>query len=139
MEPECGALVEPMAVGFSAIRRANIKKTTPVFIMGAGPVGLSVALWCQFLVLENVVISDRLEERCNAALNFGATAVANQGGGHISEQIFDLLGGPPILLFDCLRLQGTLQMAIDNEAPNSRIIVIGLCMQLNHYFPAKAL
>ena len=30
-------------------------------------------------------------------------------------------------------------MAIDYEAPNSRIIVIGLCMQLNHYFPAKAL
>ena len=139
VEPEYGALVEPMAVGFSAIQRANIKKTDPVFIMGAGPVGLSVALWCQFLGLENVLISDLSEERCNAALNFGATAVAKQGGGNISEQILDLLGGPPTVLFDCVGLPGTLQMAIDYAAPNSRIIVVGLCMQSDHYFPAKAL
>ena len=85
------------------------------------------------------MICDPSEECCKAALNFGAPAVANQGGGHISEHILALLGGSPILPFDCLWLQGTLQMAIDNEAPNSRIIVIGLCMQLNHYFPAKAL
>ncbi len=58
MEPECGALVEPMAVGFSAIQRANIKKTNPVFIMGAGPVKLSVALWSLFLILENGLIGD---------------------------------------------------------------------------------
>ena len=72
---EEGALVEPMAVGFNAVQRADIKAKEPVFIMGAGPVGLSVALWCRFFGVEHILISDLSKERGAAAVNFGATAV----------------------------------------------------------------
>jgi len=136
---EQGALVEPMAVGFNAVQRANVKAKVPVLIMGAGPVGLSVALWCRFFGVEHILISDLSSERAAASVNFGATAVIDAGNGDVSEQLLDHLGVAPGIVFDCVGLPGTLQMAIDYAAPSARIIVVGLCMQSDNYFPAKAL
>ena len=93
----------------------------------------------RFLGLENVLISDFSKERYNAGLNFGATAVVNQGGEHISEQILDLLSGSPTLLFGCIGLPGTLQMATDYAGPSALLVVVGFCIQSVHYFPTKAL
>ena len=136
---EEGALVEPMAVGLNAVQRANIQAAEPVFIMGAGPVGLSVALWCRFFGAQHILICDLSEERSAAALNFGATASVDVGRGDVFEQILDQVGAPPGVVFGCVGLPGTLQMAIDYAAPYARIIIVGLCMQSDHYFPAKAL
>jgi Threonine dehydrogenase and related Zn-dependent dehydrogenases len=92
---EQGALVEPMAVGFNAVQRANIKTKKPVFIMGAGPVGLSVALWCRFFGVEHVLISDLSGERAAASANFGATAVIDPANGDVSDQLLDHISVPP--------------------------------------------
>ena len=43
------------------------------------------------------------------------------------------------MIFDCVGLPGTLQIAIDCAAPAAKIIVVGLCMQSDRFFPAKAL
>ena len=61
------------------------------------------------------------------------------GNDDVSEQLLDQLGVAPGIVFDCVGLPGTLQMAIDYAAPSARIIVVGLCMQSDNYFPAKAL
>ena len=45
-----GALVEPLAVGLNAVKRAGLQAGDAVLIIGAGPVLLSVALWCRFSV-----------------------------------------------------------------------------------------
>ena len=136
---EEGALVEPLAVGFNAVQRGHIEAEDTVFIMGAGPVGLSVALWCRFFGVQNIFVSDLSEERATAALNFGATTAVNISHGDIYEQILDQVGHPPRVIFDCVGLPGTLQIAIDCAASDAKIIVVGLCMHLDHFFPAKAL
>jgi len=136
---EEGALVEPLAVGFNAVQRGNIEAEDTVFIMGAGPVGLSVALWCRYFGVQNIFVSDLSEERATAALSFGATTAVNISNGDIYEQILDQVGHPPRVIFDCVGLPGTLQIAIDCAAPAAKIIVVGLCMQSDRFFPAKAL
>ena len=136
---EEGALVEPLAVGFNAVQRGNIEAGDTVFIMGAGPVGLSVALWCRFVGAQHIFVSDLSEERTTAALNFGATTAVNVSHGDVCEQILDQVGHLPRVVFDCVGLPGTLQIAIDCAAPYAKIIVVGLCMQSDHFFPAKAL
>ncbi len=134
-----GALVEPLAVGLNAVRRADVKEKDAVFIMGAGPVGLSVALWCSYLGVGHILISDFSVERSAAGLKFGATTAIDAGRDDVNEQILDHVGCPPKVIFDCVGLPGTLQIAIDYAAPDARIIVVGLCMQLDNFFPAKAL
>ncbi|MBM10075.1 MAG: alcohol dehydrogenase [Magnetovibrio sp.] len=134
-----GALVEPLAVGLNAVRRANVKEEDTVFVMGAGPVGLCVALWCGYFGARHILISDFSGERRAAALKFGVTTTIDAGRNDVNEQILDHLGYLPKVIFDCVGLPGTLQTAIDYAAPDARIIVVGLCMQSDIFFPAKAL
>ncbi len=68
-----GALVEPLAVGLAAAERARFNPGASVLVMGAGPVGLSVAMWCRFLGARHVVVSDLVSARAEWAADFGAT------------------------------------------------------------------
>ena len=58
-----GALIEPLAVGYNAVKRAKIGAEEPVLIIGVGPVGLAVTMWCQFFGIQHVFVSDLLEKR----------------------------------------------------------------------------
>ncbi len=42
LAPELAARTEPMAVGWHAVRRGEVKKGTVAFVIGCGPIGLAV-------------------------------------------------------------------------------------------------
>ncbi len=44
-----GALVEPLAVGLHSVKMAGEIREKSVLIIGAGPIGLTCALWARFL------------------------------------------------------------------------------------------
>ncbi len=134
-----GALVEPLAVGLNAVRRAQLRPGDRVLIVGAGPVGLSVALWCRFFGAQHIVVSDLMAARAERSLDLGATAALEAGAGKVREQAAEAAGGPPRVVFDCVGLPGSLQLAIDYAPFDARIVVVGLCMAGDQLFPTKAL
>ena len=138
MELSHGALVEPLAVGLAAVERARLDAHDAVLIIGAGPVGLSIALWCRFAGARHVVVSDLVAERAERAVQFGATAWIDASAGRVDEQLADLTGGAPPVVFECVGVPGTLQAAIDAVAADGCVIVAGLCMGADSLFPAKA-
>jgi len=69
-----GALVEPLAVGLNAVAKARLEPGDSVLIVGAGPVGVAVALWCRFFGARHIVVSDLIGRRAERAVEFGATA-----------------------------------------------------------------
>ena len=134
-----GALIEPLAVGFSAVRRAEISGDETILIIGSGPVGLSITMWCQFYGVKHILISDLVESRARAALNLGADSMIIPKQGNEIEEIYDCVGELPSVIFDCVGALGSMQMAIDYILPGGKVIVVGLCMEKDYYFPAKAL
>ncbi len=134
-----GALVEPLAVGLNAVRRAQLRPGDRVMIVGAGPVGLSVALWCRFYGAQHIVVSDLVAARAERALSLGATAAVDASRGNVPEQVADAAGGTSRVVFDCVGVPGSLQLAIDYAPHDARIVVVGLCMAGDHWFPTKAL
>jgi (R,R)-butanediol dehydrogenase/meso-butanediol dehydrogenase/diacetyl reductase len=54
---QSAALIEPLAVGLHAVRVAQLKAGERVLIIGGGPVGLAVSLWCQFFGAQDVLVS----------------------------------------------------------------------------------
>ena len=134
-----GALVEPLAVGLNAVRRAQLRPGDRVLIVGAGPVGLSVALWCRFFGAQHIVVSDLVPARGERSLTLGATAAVDASEGNVREQVADAAGGQPRVVFDCVGMPGSLQLAIDYAPHDARIVVVGLCMAGDHLFPTKAL
>lgn len=133
-----GALVEPLAVGLAAVERAELNAGSSVLIMGAGPVGLSVALWCRHLGARHVIVSDLVGSRASRAADFGATEFIDAGKHEVEQQLQAIAGSAPDVVFDCVGVPGTMQQAIQTVADDGCVVVAGLCMGADTLMPAVA-
>jgi (R,R)-butanediol dehydrogenase/meso-butanediol dehydrogenase/diacetyl reductase len=133
-----GALVEPLAVGLAAAERASFAPGASVLVMGAGPVGLAVAMWCRFLGAGHVVVSDTVGARAERSADFGATDIIDITADVVASRMHEIAGGPPDVVFDCVGLGGTMQQAIEHVANDGCVVVAGLCMGADSLLPAVA-
>ena len=134
-----GALVEPLAVGLNAVNKARLQSGDTVLIVGAGPVGLSVALWCRFFGARHIIVSDLVAARAERATDFGATAAIDASKEDVVGRTAQISGGPPQVVFDCVGVPGSLQLTIDYAPFDARVVVVGLCMTPDTFSPAKAI
>ena len=75
--PDVAALTEPMAVGWHAVRRGEVKKSTVAVVIGCGPVGLAVICLLKAQGVRNVVASDFSPGRRALAAGCGADVVVD--------------------------------------------------------------
>ncbi len=134
-----GALVEPLAVGLHAVKKANMKPGSDVLILGAGPIGLAVTLWARFLGARNIVVSERAPDRIKMAEKFGATAVVN-ADGDVKQEVKKACGGRrPTIIFECVGVPGMIQQCVGLSGTFGKIVVVGLCDQPDTFVPVGAL
>jgi threonine dehydrogenase-like Zn-dependent dehydrogenase len=79
LSPELGVLTEPMAVGWHAVRRAEIKKGDVAIVIGCGPVGLAIIGMLKARGVGTVVASDFSRGRRPLARACGADIVVDPG------------------------------------------------------------
>ena len=77
LAPDLAALTEPMAVGWHAVRRSEIKKGDVAIVIGCGPVGLTVIAMLKAKGVRTVVASDLSPGRRALASACGADAVVD--------------------------------------------------------------
>jgi len=130
--------MEPLAVGLHAVKRARLQPGDSVLIVGGGPVGLSVALWCKFFGARHIVVSDLIGTRAEGAGKFGATAAIDASKEEVSERFVQLTGGDPTVVFDAVGVPGSMQTAIGYAPIDGRVVVVGLCMVADNFKPAEA-
>ena len=133
-----GALVEPLAVGLHAVRAANLRAGESVLVVGAGPVGLAVALWCRFFGAHHVVVSDLVARRAEIAARFGASHAIDAGREDVIGSFKRAVGARPDVVFDCVGVPGTQQLCVNYAPADGRIVVVGVCMQPDRVIPVKA-
>ena len=80
---EEGALMEPLAVGVHACRRAGVCIGKRVLICGAGPIGLVNLLTAKAMGASEVVITDIADNRLEVAKSMGADYVYKVGARHL--------------------------------------------------------
>jgi 2-desacetyl-2-hydroxyethyl bacteriochlorophyllide A dehydrogenase len=136
---EAGAMVEPLAVGLHAVEAARLQPGDAVLIVGAGPVGLSVALWCRQFGARHVIVSDLSPDRLALAARCGATDGIDARSENDVERFKRVSGGRPDVVFDCVGVPGSQQLAMDYAPTNGRIVVAGVCMQPDRIVPVKAI
>jgi (R,R)-butanediol dehydrogenase/meso-butanediol dehydrogenase/diacetyl reductase len=131
-----GAMVEPLAVGLHAVEKAGLAPGARVLIVGAGPIGLTVALWSRFFGARAVVISEKAEGRRELAAKFGATDALDPTREEVGPEFAKRAGGPPDVVFECVGVPGLIQECM-NVAPNrGRIVVVGVCVSPDTFMPA---
>ncbi len=108
-------------------------------IVGAGPIGLAVALWCRFFGARHVVISDLLAGRLDKAGAMGATDGIDASSENVVGRYKHIAGNRPDVVFDCVGVPGSQQLAMDYAPMNGRMVVAGVCMRPDSIMPVKAI
>ena len=75
--PSVGVLTEPMAIGWHAVRRSEIKKRDVAIVIGCGPVGLAVICMLKAQGVRTIVASDFSRGRRELATACGADVVVD--------------------------------------------------------------
>ena len=139
LDLQSAALVEPLAVGIHAVRIADVKAGSRVMVIGAGPIGLTVALWCRFFGAREVVVSEVTKTRADLAKKMGATAVIHpeldRGAEGLLQQFAAVAGGAPDVIFECVGAPGLLQQCIEMAPHRGKIIPVGVCEKPDAIMP----
>ncbi len=101
---EQAAMVEFLAIGAHAVRRAEVGSGDRVLVVGAGPIGVGTALFARIAGAERIVLADTRAQRLDYAatqFGFGETVVvdaqltdtlAAKTDGEMFDQVFDATG-----------------------------------------------
>jgi threonine dehydrogenase-like Zn-dependent dehydrogenase len=123
------ALVEPLATGLMLVREADLGIGETVVVLGAGPIGLTTALWARFLGARRVVVSEFVAHRLALAERMGATDVVDAGAvDSVKEEVHRLLGAPPDNVIECVGRPGVFNQAVDLVRHGGTVVAGGVCM-----------
>ena len=132
-----GALVEPLAVGLHSVKMAGSIAGKTVLIIGAGPIGLTCAIWCRFFGAARIVISEMSEARLKMAETFGFTDFVDPKDD-VGAQFSNLTGAAPMVQFECVGAVGLMQECIQRAPKRGLIMGIGVCDHPDTIVPLMA-
>ena len=134
---DAAALTEPMAVGLHAVRKAGLNGHEAVLVLGCGPVGLAVITALKAVGIEPIVAADFSGGRRGFAELQGADLA-------VDPKIADPFDHPDlkqpenVVIFECVGVPGMLDNVYLGAPQNARIVVVGVCLQMDHARPLIA-
>lgn len=137
LDDAIGALVEPLAVGLHSVKMAGDIAEKNILIIGAGPIGLSCAVWCLFFGARRVVMSEMSPTRIEMAKKLGLTDFVDPSGD-VGAQFQDLTGGDADIQFECVGAPGLIQECINRAPKFGTIMGIGVCDNPDTIMPLVA-
>lgn len=125
MPEEHGALVEPLAVGYHAVRQGLCSPDDDVLVLGGGPIGQACVLAARRCGAERIVVSEPSAKRAALVRTLGAQTIDTRSQA-LPEDSKRLLGGPATLVLDAVGSSGTLTDALTASARSARIVLVGM-------------
>ncbi|EIJ40753.1 theronine dehydrogenase-like Zn-dependent dehydrogenase [Galbibacter orientalis DSM 19592] len=120
------AIIEPLAIGAHALRRASIKANDTIVVVGCGPIGIGIIKLAQIKGAKVIAIDtneNRLQyakdtigaEYAINALNNPADKIAEITNGDMADAVFDATG-----------FKGALEAGVDYMAHGGSYVLVGL-------------
>lgn len=151
LSAEHAALTEPLAVGEHAVAKSGVEADHVPMVIGCGPVGLAVIAALKIRGVGPIVACDFSPERRAAAERMGADHVIDPQSvsphacwadlgvpASAAESVMAAARGGSArrpLIFECVGMPGMLQ-SLGLAAPTgSRIVVAGVCMEVDRIEP----
>ena len=125
MPEELGALVEPLAVGWHAVRRGQAVAEDRVLVIGGGPIGQACLLAARRMGVDNLALSDVSASRRELCAKLGAQVV-DPSAGDLAEAVAESLGGPATLVLDAVGVTRTVADALAASALGGRVVLVGM-------------
>jgi len=120
------AIVEPLAIGAHAIRRANLQAGETVVVIGCGPIGIGMMKLAQ-LAGAKVIAMDMNESRLEyAKKEIGVDYIVNVGGEPVKEVSEITNGDLATVVFDATGHKGALEAGPQYMSHGGRYVLVGL-------------
>lgn len=124
---EQGALVEPMAVGFHAVRKAPVVAGDTVAIVGAGPIGIACLESAIAAGAVQVIVLETIGGRREMSRELGAASVIDPTATDAVAAVHELTGGIGAdVVFECVGVSPSDQLAIDITRRGGTTVMVGI-------------
>jgi len=139
LDPRHAALTEPVAVGLHAVNRAGLVPGDGAVVLGCGPVGLAVIAALRLRGVEPIVASDLSPARRALATTMGAHEVVDPRDEPAFEAWRRVGGAASMVTFEAVGIPGMLDSVLRDAPAQSRVVVVGVCMQPDTVTPFFAI
>jgi len=120
------AIVEPLAIGAHAIRRADVQKGETVVVVGCGPIGIGMVKLAQIAGAKVIVLDVNDERLKYTKEEIRADYVFNVNDNPV-EKISEITNGDmATAVFDATGFKGALEVGPDYMAHGGRYVLVGL-------------
>jgi len=124
---EQGALVEPIAVGLRAVRRAGFLEGQSALVFGGGPIGAVTVQCLKAAGAGQIMVAELSEARKKKALDIGADAVIDPREEDVVEKVKELTDGEGAEhSFDAAGIQVTLETALHATRKGGTVTIISI-------------
>jgi threonine dehydrogenase-like Zn-dependent dehydrogenase len=129
LDPRHAALTEPMAVGLHAVNRSGLRSGDGAIVVGCGPVGLAVIAALRQQGIAPIVASDLSPHRRALGVTMGAHEVVDPDVESPFAAWRRVGGTRTMATFEAVGVPGMLDELLRVAPAQSRIVVVGVCMQ----------
>ena len=142
-----------MSVGYHAVQKARLEKDDVPLVVGCGPVGLAVIAALKLKDVRPIIAADFSPRRRALAAKIGADVVVDPKEQSPYESWKEMavdsapakaprlpagFTGPArrqAVIFECVGVPGMIDSVMAGAAPNSRLVVVGVCMESDRIEP----
>jgi (R,R)-butanediol dehydrogenase/meso-butanediol dehydrogenase/diacetyl reductase len=138
VDAERGALVEPLAVGLHAVAVGRVRPGETCLVVGAGPIGIAIALWARHCGAREVIVSERAPGRRALAERLGATRVVDPEREDLAAVLAGVAPDGTDVVFEAVGARGLIQECVDRVRFRGRVVVAGVCITPDTIQPGLA-
>ncbi|HJR81598.1 MAG TPA: zinc-binding dehydrogenase [Anaerolineales bacterium] len=122
-----GAMLEPLGVAIHAVDLGKLKAGTTVGVFGCGPIGLLILQVARLSGAANIIATDILPHRLDAAKRFGADhALFAADNSHLDEIGAVTNGRGVDVVFEAAGEQESVDDAVAAVLPGGKVILAGI-------------
>ena len=124
---DVGALVEPLAVAYHAVRLSGLRPGGTAVVFGAGPIGLVTVASLKATGAGQVISVEPAAARKAKATVAGADVVLDPTETAVGDAVRDLTGGAGAdVAFECAGIDAVLASAIGSVRPGGRVVNVAI-------------
>ena len=134
-----GAMLEPLGVAIHAVDLAHLRSGMSVAVLGCGPIGLLIVQLLKLSGVTNLIATDLLPHRLEAARALGAGhTILAENRRETEKSILSASSGRGVdLVFEASGSQDAVETAIEVIVPGGKLILVGIPSDDKTSFPAS--
>ena len=122
-----GAMLEPLGVAIHSVDLGKLKAGMTVGVFGCGPIGLLILQVAKLSGAAQIIATDKLAHRVEAAKRFGATEVFSAGEGRELEQLQAATKGRGVdVAFEAAGTQDSVDTSFAAVASGGKVVLAGI-------------